>query len=135
MVTVDIAEAFDTLPHAAFLVHLRVQGIHLLVVGMMSSMYQAVTSTIPNGTTVKQGDRLSPPLLHIAIDAVFHDVEAFNGWLAYRDCKLQLLAFANDIALVAHSAVEAPEMLNTGTLESGITEYGLEVSLSKCTVF
>lgn len=47
---------------------------------------------------------------------------------------MELLVLAGDIAIVAHSAVEAQEVLNTSGLESGITECGLGVSRSKFTV-
>jgi hypothetical protein len=47
---------------------------------------------------------------------------------------LELLVLASDIAIVAHSAVEAQEVLNTSARESGITECDLEILRSKCTV-
>jgi hypothetical protein len=104
-------------------------------------MYRGVTSTIPQGMTVpikrgvKQGDPLSPLWYHIAIDPVVRNIKPFSGRLAYGDWRLKPLAFVNEIVLVAHSAVEAQEMQSIITLESGITECGLEVSPLKCAVF
>lgn len=47
---------------------------------------------------------------------------------------MELLVLASDIAVLAHSAVQAQEVLNTSALKSGITECGPEVSRSKFTV-
>ena len=97
-----------------------------------------VTSIIPNGTAVpikrgvKQWDPLSSHLFSIAIDQVVYSIEAFSGWQVYRDCKLELLVPACNIALL-HLAVEAQRVVNTNALvrHYGMWLWGLR---SKCTV-
>ena len=71
--TVDIAKAFDTVPHSAFLSSLKEKGIHPLMADIICKMYEGITTALPDGSTVeifrgvKQGDPLSPLCLTLLL--------------------------------------------------------------------
>jgi hypothetical protein len=84
---------------------------------------------IPNKRGLLQGSALSPILFNFYIDDLVRKVEQLQGVLTYVH-KTSILAFADDVALVAKSPLDLQKSVNAAL--EWATRNGMTFSVSKC---
>jgi retron-type reverse transcriptase len=118
VVVVDIAKAFDMVPHATIFHILSNHRVYPYVTKLIENQYQDSYTTLGDGTSIaimrgiKQGDTLSPLLFNLDLDPVLQSLNAQNEGLEISRCKLKALAFALDIAITASNREETQSMLD-----------------------
>jgi hypothetical protein len=122
----DLAKAFDTVPHTSIIRALRRKALPQNFVAIIQDLYTDATtsisvgdkstSTLPMTSGVKQGCPLSPILFNLVLDELIQNIGEKDG-LIVNDSKVAILAFADDLVLI-----------------SG-TEDGLAANLHTCEVF
>jgi retron-type reverse transcriptase len=97
----DVAKAFDTVPHEAILRAMSSQGYDGHSIALISDMYTNVHtrirdtgSNIPLMRGVKQGDLLSPLLFNMVMDRLIRDLQRKGFKLGGHE--IGALAFADD---------------------------------------
>ena len=138
MCQLDISKAFDTIPHQGLRPSLIRAGCPGAVAERVAEMYRDVTTTLgvegsPNISLkrgVKQGDPLSPLLFNLIMDPLICDLsENFSGF-PIGDQRVSVLAFADDIILLAGSVEEGQRMLNR--VYEFLSGLGMALSPGKC---
>jgi hypothetical protein len=104
----DVAKAFDTVPHEAILRALSSQSIDNHTSSIIKDMYSGIStkingvgSYIPLLRGVKQGDPLSPLLFNMVMDPLIRDLQRKGFRIGGRE--IGALAFADDIVVLADS--------------------------------
>jgi hypothetical protein len=104
----DVAKAFDTVPHEAILRALSSQGVDVSTIALFEDMYSGIStqingvgSFIPLVRGVKQGDPLSPLLFNIVMDPLIQDLQGTGFRIGGHE--IGALAFADDIVSLARS--------------------------------
>ncbi|KAG8239753.1 hypothetical protein J437_LFUL019242 [Ladona fulva] len=112
----DFADAFGSISHAHITRTLIDMAMPNTIVRLIASMYEGVSTRIEadSGTTppvevtkgVRQGDPLSPLLFNLAIESMLRAALARRTTAGYAvgPTRWCLLAYADDIILLAHSA-------------------------------
>jgi hypothetical protein len=128
---IDVAKAFDTVPHEAILRALSSQGVDEHTFAHISDMYSGIRtringkgSDIPLVRGVKQGDHLSPLLFNMVMDPLIRDLQRKGFRIG--DHEIGTLAFADDIVLLAHSidgAQDHVDKVGCYTNKLGMTLY------------
>jgi len=140
-VQLDVSKAFDTIPHEAIGAALRKKGLPEFVVRLVEDSYQRVSTSIRNkGDSidimikrgVKQGDPLSPLLFNLIMEPLLQNLQRMSGYRV-ADETISVLAFADDIFLVARTASEADTLLKAA--EAYLTGLGMKISVGKCACF
>ena len=140
-IQLDIAKAYDTVPHSVLGPALRRQGIPPWLINMVEESYTGAASLIahPEGDVaisfergVKQGDPLSPLLFNLVMDPLLDLLESSSGYYV-NGVSISALAFADDLILVALDAPEALKLL--GTVYQFLKDLGMELSVGKCAAF
>lgn len=118
-IQVDIAKAFDTLPHAAIARALHNKGMPDEIVALVMDSYDNIdtcvkcqkdTFNIKIERGVKQGDPLSPLVFNLCMDQIIDKLESMRGF-SIRGTNLSCLAFADDLVLLANTREDASLLL------------------------
>jgi len=118
----DIRKAYDTVFRDGLWLELLKKGVQGKMWRVIKNMYKVVESCVrigPNAKTdwfglevgLRQGCILSPTLFLIFINGLAERLKEVGG-ARYRDIKVSLLLFADDIVLMAESKRELQVMLN-----------------------
>ena len=96
-------------------------GLSGKVVEVVRDIYTGSTTRITAGTShsepiscargVKQGCPLSPILFNLAVEQLLRGVEGLNGGYLFDEFTLKVLAYADDLCLVASTPEELQAML------------------------
>ncbi len=141
VVFIDLAKAFDSIPHTYLLDSLDRVGIPSGIRNIISNLYAnsrkeftvrrgVLTSEIPILSGVKQGDPLSPVLFNIALITT---LEGKGQGATVGGAKYTCLAFTDDTVLVSHDWQAMQENLSEIERFCGIS--GLRVNVDKCSGF
>jgi hypothetical protein len=101
-------------------------------------MYSDNTVVLPDGMPlvvrrgVRQGDPSSPLLFNLVLDPVLRSLDEHEGFQFGRQ-RLKVLAFADDLVLVARTMEEAQSLLNK--LAAGLQDCALTVATNECSSF
>jgi len=88
------------------------------------------TDVFPILRGVRQGDVLSPLLFNIAMNPIYNHIrKKFTGYQFNDSINVNILAFVDDIALVAKSREELSEMINE--LDKFCIYSGMEINTKK----
>ncbi|KMQ92432.1 r2 protein [Lasius niger] len=140
---VDIAKAFDTVPHSAIHRSLCEKGIPTSLANYVREMYsgcktrikarndKAIEIELKRG--VKQGDSLSPLLFNLTIDPIIEDINKNTTGIKIQEENLSILAFADDVVLLAKDKLEAKRQIKK--LYIFLKNLGMELSINKCSTF
>ena len=150
-VFVDFQRAFDSVSRAAIPRILRAYNVPDRLVSAVLAMYSNTQAAVvtPDGLSdpfcstsgVLQGDTLAPFLFVVVLDWVIRTglPDSDDGFLLcrrscrrQRERRLALLAFADDIALLAHSEESAQRLLDR--LTTAAAKVGLSINARKTEV-
>lgn len=115
VIQVDIAKAFDTLPHATIKKALENKGMPDEVIALIMGSYKDAKTTIKHSEQlievelkrrVNQGDPLSPIIFNICMDSIIDKLESMKGLAITAEQSISCLAFADDLILLADNAKE-----------------------------
>ena len=119
---VDFSKAFDCVNRQKLWKKLINQGLSTKFVNALCALYKNVQSSVRvNGQLsewfevscgLKQGCLLSPVLFAIFLDDLIKDIKSLNTGVNIDGGRLCILAYADDIVLVANTAEELQNMLN-----------------------
>lgn len=140
----DVTKAFDTLPHSAIGPSLRRKGIPECIVQLILKMYSECTTTVKAANKeavtikllrgVKQGDPLSPLLFNLCMERLLELIEENTDGINIRDeLRIAILAFADDIGLLAKDQKEAQKQLDI--VMNFLNGLGMKLSIRKCQAF
>jgi uncharacterized C2H2 Zn-finger protein len=141
-VQLDIAKAFDMIPHEAIEDALTRKGIPKYLTQMIRGSYNEIKTTISGGAVrvpmkikrgVKQGDPLSPFIFNAILEPLILELENMGGFPVNHECSVSTLAFADDIFLLAPDTGKAKELLSR--TESYLEDLNMKISAEKCTAF
>jgi len=141
-IQLDIAKAFDTVPHKAVEAALKRLGLPMGVRESIMNSYKDLTTAIeyagskievPLLRGVKQRDPLSPFIFNAIIDPLLEDLEQMKGYMIDESHYLSALAFADDLILLASSKEKALSLLHR--TESFLTNLGMRIAAEKCASF
>ncbi|CAK9796555.1 Retrovirus-related Pol polyprotein from type-1 retrotransposable element R2 (Fragment) [Anthophora plagiata] len=114
---IDISKAFDTVPHGILCDALEAKGIPAAVGNYIKEMYNGCRTQIHCKNNeivdvalrrgVKQGDPLSPLLFYLIIDPIIGKIEETSEGVKIGDENVSILAFADDLVLLAKNGEEA----------------------------
>ena len=139
---IDIAKAFDTIPHQALERALQRLSISATIRQYISSCYKHITTRIEyKGATteitlrrgVKQGDPLSPYIFNAIMNPLLETLEQLAGYSIERAHTIRSIASADDLILVADDHNEAQELLTL--TEQYFKKMGMTIAASKCASF
>jgi len=135
----DVSKAFDTILYEAIGAALRKKGVPEFVVQLVEDSYKNVSTTIKNrggNITIqrgfKQGDPLSPLLFNLIMEPLLQDLQRLPSYKIAEE-NISVLAFADDIFLVAQTAPEASMLLQTA--ETYLSRLDMKISVNKCACF
>lgn len=143
LISLDLAAAFDSVPHNAILRALRRTKVDNKYINLVEASFANSSTTIHcNGRTigtvpilrgVKQGDPASPVHFNIFMDELIATLdEDFDG-INIDGNKVTCLAYADDIILVAGVPDDGKRMLKK-TLDF-LTSMSMSVNAKKCSSF
>jgi hypothetical protein len=142
VVQLDIAKAFDTIPHKAIGDALRRKGIPEALISLIEDSYVNVHTTIKQGYQevpmsikrgVKQGDPLSPFIFNAVLEPLLLQLEELRGYDLSNGVKVSSFAFADDIILVSSDASDAANLLRR--TEEYLGNLGMDISANKSAAF
>lgn len=142
VVQLDVSKAFDTVPHEIIGAALRRKGLPEYLISHIEDSYKDVHTTIVCGKEkvdmklqrgVKQGDPLSPLIFNVVLEPLLQALEDKPGYKINQEINLSSLAFADDMLLLANTAEQASELLDT--TETYLKGLGMSLSVGKCTTF
>jgi hypothetical protein len=141
-VQLDISKAFDTVPHAAIEDALSRKGVPRCITRIIRDSYKDVSTVVKQGTTevpiilkrgVKQGDPLSPLIFNALLEPLIEELDKQDGFAINNECQVSVLAFADDIILLAPGVPEAKRLLQI--TEAYLGDLGMTISAAKCATF
>jgi hypothetical protein len=141
-IQLDIAKAFDTVPHKAIEAALERLGLPSGVRESIINSYTGLKTTIEYGGSktgvalmrgVKQGDPLSPFIFNAIMDPLLEQLEQMKGYAIDEAHSLSALAFADDLILLATAKDKALSLLRK--TESYLTSLGMRIAAEKCASF
>ena len=123
IVWLDLKNAFGSVPHYAMWdvmdalkVPSQFKNICREIYGKSTQRIrsaQGLTEDIPLTTGIKQGCPLSPLLFNLVLEGVLPHVEQMDGGYQFSDgASVNILAYADDICVIAKSKEEMERMLN-----------------------
>jgi len=129
----DVSNAFGAVPHSALITALRTMGAGSAITELVRDIYDGSTSAVSTGvgTTgqidvksgIKQGCPLSGLLFNLAVDHVIRAVQADA-------VEHRVLAFADDLCVIADSPAELQTLLDVTT--DRLRRTGLHLNPGKC---
>lgn len=140
---IDITKAFDTIPHSMISIGLQRKRVPVYIANYIKKMYHGCKTSIKAADNrnievelkrgVKQGDPLSPLLFNLAIEPIIEHLSKETTGISLNNDSVAVLAFADDVVLVAKDATEAQKQINY--LNDYLTNIGMSISVSKCATF
>ncbi|CAK9799114.1 Retrovirus-related Pol polyprotein from type-2 retrotransposable element R2DM [Anthophora plagiata] len=140
---IDISKAFDTIPHDALVDALEAKGIPVEVSEYIRKMYNGSKTVIQckNNETiemdllrgVKQGDPLSPLLFNLVLDPIIGVIDETTEGIKIGDSSVSILAFADDLVLLARSTSEAQKQAKI--IYEYLKKLKMEINVQKCQSF
>ncbi|XP_023240117.1 uncharacterized protein LOC111638606 [Centruroides sculpturatus] len=136
----DIANAFGNIPHNTLWESLRWHGLHQDAINVIQLLYDESTTCVRTSTGlttpilmqlgVKQGCPISPLLFILAIEPAIRKVQELGKGYALQEHPVDVLAYADDIALISSSEEGLQTQLNT---ISNWTDWaGINFKHAKC---
>jgi len=142
-ITVDIAKAFGTIPHAALKQCFKRKCASERVASQLGVMYNDCWTTIRMGSSdnikiqlkrgVNQGNPLSPFLFNVTLDPIIEAINSGTTGIDMARENVSILAFADDIVLISKNTTTAHEQLTMFT--SYLTQLGMKLATWKCSTF
>ena len=141
-IQLDVAKAFDTVPHAAIEAALERLGLPNGVRESIMNSYGSLSTTIEFAGSktevslkrgVKQGDPLSPFIFNAIVDPLLEQLEQMKGYVIDESHSLSALAFADDLILLATTKDKAQNLLHH--TESYLNDLGMRIAAEKCASF
>ena len=141
-IQLDIAKAFDTVPHKAVDAALERLGLPKCVRESIMNSYTNLSTTIEYGGSksevslkrgVKQGDPLSPFIFNAILDPLLDQLEEMKGYVIDESHSLSALAFADDLILLATTKAKAQNLLRH--TEAYLNSLGMRIAAEKCASF
>ncbi|KAG8227904.1 hypothetical protein J437_LFUL019369 [Ladona fulva] len=138
----DLADAFGSVPHKHIIRTLQDMEMPNSIIRLICNIYEGVTTKIEakDGTTdpipissgVRQGDPLSPLLFNLALEPLLRTALSKGMTAGYQlgKEKLVILAYADDIVLMAKSAGALHQILHS--VSTAATWSGLSFKPRKC---
>lgn len=137
---IDFKAAFDTISRRRLLKKLKEIGINGRMHRMIASIYEDTRAEVQIGGNLtrsfktKQGVRQGCALSSLLFDLYIEDLDKEwekrdQGGVVIGGCKIKVLKYADDVALVADSAKELDDMMRT--LEKYVTRNELIVNVKK----
>ncbi|KYO42351.1 hypothetical protein Y1Q_0022207 [Alligator mississippiensis] len=136
----DISNAFGSMPHCHIFSILRELGLPDSVIDLVRELYHSCTTTvcttdgetaeIPIWSGVSQGCPLSPIVFNLAMEVLFRAVAGSPGRLDLNGQKLSVLAYTDNLVLLAPDATQLQQMLDV-TSEAA-RWMGLRFNVAKC---
>jgi hypothetical protein len=142
VIQLDIAKAFDTIPHQALNPALERLGIPASVRNYITNSYKQLKTKIEyKGQTtevtlnrgVKQGDPLSPYIFIAIMNPLLEKLEQLRGYSIEGAHAITTLAFADDLILVADDHHTAQDLL--AFTERYFEQLGMTIAAQKCASF
>ena len=140
VISLDVRKAFDTVSHCSISRALDRLGIPETLAKYIMATFDATTSikvgtatTRPIGICrgVRQGDPISPVLFNICLDEILEKVnEKYQGGSLPNGGRCAIMAFADDLILIADHDVEIPLMLDD--VAAFLERRGMAVNPAKC---
>ena len=130
---IDLKKAFDSVNHLKLVEVLNSTGIPRKITRMITNMYRGNSSYLRTGERIAiergvlQGDPMSPTLFNLVLNEA---LRGLAGGIQYGESKLNYLAFADDIVVLANSPKELQEQLTN--LYKRLKAFGLEINPDKC---
>lgn len=135
----DISKAFDTVPHQAVKRCLTRKGVPREVADYIRKMYDSCRTTIfcrkqekveiMLRRGVKQGDPLSPLIFNLILEPIIEKVDRMTEGISLGGEKVSILAFADDLLLLAKDRKEATRQ--SGMIVGFLKELGMHLSIEK----
>lgn len=139
LVFLDIAKAFDTVPHDTIFRALHRHQVQPQLIDVIKDMYTnsttsimaspTVTESIPILRGVKQGCPLSPKLFNMVMDELLDSLPEDLGY-QFQGTRTNALAFADDVVLISTSQDGIARLLETSA--EFFHQHGLRINPSKC---
>jgi len=133
---VDFKKAFDSVGHPSLLAACKRWGLPARLTKYISHMYEMAATQLDEDSPpvnitrgVLQGDPLSPFLFNICLDWALADIPQ-NVGVHLGECRVNYLAFADDVAITASTRSGLQAALNRLVSSAGLA--GLEVGVRKC---
>jgi hypothetical protein len=134
----NIRKAFDTFLHQGLVPELVQAGCPGAFAERIAEMYRGVTTSLGgDGSSlvslkrgVKQGDPLFPLLFNLLIDPLIQKLSRDFPGFSIGDTSVSVLAFADDLILLASSKLEAQDQLNC--VSEFLDGLGMSLSPDKC---
>ncbi len=103
---VDLRKAFDSVHHDSIIRQLKSRGVPPVLLDYLRDYYGQGTTTIgrypmPMARGVRQGDPLSPLLFNMIVDQALEKVDRLGTGFDEGRARIQSLAFADDVVLIA----------------------------------
>lgn len=140
MAWLDLANAFPSVPHAHLFGVLDVMGMPPELLTVIRDLYTNATTRvmtaaglsdpIPIRAGVKQGCPLSPIIFNIGMEPLIRSVTAMRHGYRLGPERVSLLAFADDVMLLAENEIALQSQLDTAC---EVAEWsGLQFKPGKC---
>ena len=139
---IDLKKAFDSVDRNLLWYSLEHYGINGKFLEILKSLYSnteyrvrvngCVSEPFPVSSGVKQGCLLSPTLFNLFINSLIAEIKKLGLGVKCGELLLAILAFADDIALIAESEQELQAML--GALYSWCNTWLLQINPTKSKV-
>ena len=141
-IQLDIAKAFDTIPHKDIEEVLKRLGLPKGLLESIMHSYNDLSSTIEYSRSrtepslmiaVKQGDPLSPIVFNAIMDPLFAQLQHMKGYVIDESHSLSARAFADDLILLATTKDTAQRPLRH--TDSYLNNLGVRIAAAKSTSF
>lgn len=138
----DVSKAFDTVPHSIINQCLLRKGIPTMVADYVAEMYRNCRTKIKTADEevnielkrgVKQGDPLSPLIFNLAIEPILERLQVSTRGIELAEQNLSVLAFADDLVLLARSAEDAATQIRL--VNDSLRNLEMSLSIQKCLTF